>query len=135
MMAAGATAYYWPVTMEGDVCGNRTTITHPKLTRSTLISGITFVSPSVYISIESLCAESYAHQYNRTDCGRDKTYFMLTLDPTDVSTYVGPLVRNTATYSQLNLADLKDPTPVTAYFGLSEAPDCTTAPLQNGIHT
>lgn len=128
MLAAAETAYYWPVTMDGDLCGDRTTITHPEPTRSTVISGTTFVSPSVYISIEKLHVASFAGKYDATDCGRDKSSFLLTLDPTDVSTHFGPVTKSTTTFSQLNLADLNDPTPVTAYFGLSAAPDCGAAP-------
>lgn len=128
MLATADTAYYWPVTMEGNLCGDRTTITHPEPTRSTVISGNTFVSPSVYISVERLRAGSYAGRYDQTPCGRDKSNFLLTLDPTDVSTHFGPLTKSTTTFSQLNLADLNDPTPVTAYFGLTEVPDCTAAP-------
>lgn len=126
--AVASTVYYWPVTMEGDLCGDRTTITHPEPTRSTVISGTTFVSPSVYVSVEKVNAGSYISRYNPTPCGRDKTGVLLTMHPTDVSTHFGPLKRYSTTFSQLNLADLNDPTPVTAYFGLTEAPDCQATP-------
>ncbi|SPO06217.1 uncharacterized protein DNG_08906 [Cephalotrichum gorgonifer] len=128
MWATAHTAWYWPVTLEGDFCGDRTTITHPEPTRSTVISGTTFVSPSVYISIERLRANSHLGQYTLTPCGRDKTSVLLSLHPTDVSTHFGPIKRYSSTFKQLNLADMNDPTPVTAYFGLTEAPDCTATP-------
>ena len=128
MLATAGKAYYWPVTVEGDLCGDYSTITHPEPTRSTVIEGTTFVSPSIYISVEHLRAGSYAGRYSQTPCGRDKSNFLLTLDPTDVSTHHGPISRSKTTFRQLNLADLNEPVPVTAYFGLSEAPDCGAAP-------
>lgn len=126
--AYAETIYYWPATVEGDLCGDRTTITHPEPTRSTVISGTTFVSPSAYISMELVEARSHADRWDQTYCGKATSDFLLALDPTQVSTRWGRANKNHSSFRRLNLADLNEPVPVTAALGLDEAPDCAVAP-------
>lgn len=122
------TVYYWPVTMTGDFCGDRSTITNPEPTKSTVIAGTTYVSPSVYVIVSQLNPASYAARYKAKDCGHDLTNKVFSMHPTDVSTHWGPLKRNTETFRQLNLADLNTPIPATAYFWLTELPNCQADP-------
>lgn len=128
LVAAASTIWYWPVTVEGDFCGERTTITHPEPTRSTVISGTTFVSPSAYISMEYLEAHSHKARYTQTPCGHPTSDFLISLNPTDVSTRWGRRGRNYSSFRRIDFADLNDPVPVTAAHGLEEAPDCVAAP-------
>ncbi|KEZ45767.1 hypothetical protein SAPIO_CDS1573 [Scedosporium apiospermum] len=128
MATEGVKVYYWPATVTGDLCGERTTITHPEPARSTIVDGTTFVSPSVYVSISHLQAAQYWGQYKKTACGKWMTDFVVSLDPSDVNTHWGPRQRRTAVFKQLNLADLNNPIPATAFFGLTELPNCAAAP-------
>lgn len=114
--------------MEGDLCGERTTVPYPEPTRSTVFSGHTFVSPSMYLSVNTLSAENMTGRFEGTACEQATRDFYLTMDPIDVSTQSGKLGRNHQTFGLINLADMNEPTPVTVYFNLLEALDCEAAP-------
>lgn len=126
-----ATVYYWPVTITtGSTCGGAsTTLSHSLSARSTVISGTTFISPSIYMFLTAVSASSYQNKFTARPCGdgaaRD---VFLTFDPSEVSTHWGKTHRNRHTFAPLNLADLNDPTPASVYFAVTEPPDCVATP-------
>ncbi|CAI4213205.1 unnamed protein product [Parascedosporium putredinis] len=128
MIADVATIYYWPATVTGDSCGDRTTLTHDDPTRTTELHGTTFTSPSVYVVVDSLQVASYAGKYKAKGCGHDLYNRVIAMHPTDVSTHFGPLKKNNQVFRQLDLADLNRPVPATAYFGVDPLPDCAADP-------
>jgi hypothetical protein len=98
---------YWPVTVEGDFCGQRTTITNNATTTQSLVSnGMTYVSPSVYISFQSL----YAFDDCSSEIGRRIEGTILAMQPDKLSSARGNHLAPRTPYS-LNFADLNVPVP------------------------
>lgn len=98
---------YWPVTVEGDFCGQRTTIVNnATTTRSVVSGGITFASPSVYVSFKSL----YAFDSCSSEIGSRIEGTVLAMQSDKLSSARGNHLQHRTPYS-LNYADLNVPVP------------------------
>ncbi|KAK2810117.1 hypothetical protein FQN50_003312 [Emmonsiellopsis sp. PD_5] len=82
--------YYWPVTTaDGDLCAqNGTTIpsdNNPE-TSTTIVDDMTFTSPSVYISIDTISAPYNRRGINGVGmCGGTHSHTVISAHPTDIS--------------------------------------------------
>ncbi|KAF1815740.1 hypothetical protein P152DRAFT_471139 [Eremomyces bilateralis CBS 781.70] len=128
-----ATIYYWPVTVagpDGGLCESPRTTLNPTPTDppvTTVLSGTTFTSPSIYVSLAHVSAAKHRGQYNQTPCGHAHHDVVLTLHPSDVSTQRGKPGGRTNTFA-IDLRDLNTPVPYSAYLGQPSCLHTTNCP-------
>ncbi|KAI9662260.1 MAG: hypothetical protein M1821_008427 [Bathelium mastoideum] len=118
---------YFPVTMGGDLCGNRTTVT-PSTPGPTRIEafGREFTTGSVYISYPG----AYALNYGGVQCGARHDSGYLTLPSSSLSSFRSSIVSGRGLTSQysFNFGDLPpNPVPADAWWGANGQATITDA--------
>lgn len=128
LYAQDVTVYYWPVSTTGDFCAPTPTVLPPPPgPKSTVIKGTTFVSPSVYLEIDTVHARRHNGPYTFTECGYTRTSIFMTFASAEVlSTHL--YKPGTATNTKpWNLVDMGTPAPASNYFFGTKTVCTTTA--------
>lgn len=108
---------FWPVSVKGDLCGNRTTV-YPNVTTPQVASiwGTTVTSPTLIVSFGSI----YAYDNCNNAVGSTLSDYLLLQQPSQISSQCGLYHNGYGPGTQVNFADFEQPYPASAYMCMPE---------------